>query len=119
MRTVIKELRDGDATKRLSILSDIATITSVVLVSLLAPAFSLASRTELSFSAIAAISTIVLLTVAGSSAALAVFLSIDSWLPTRSAHRVLLRVSLWCIALVVAVCAAAFVHELITNTYWT
>jgi magnesium-transporting ATPase (P-type) len=119
MRTVITDLINGDATKKLSILSDIATITSVVLVSLLAPAFSLASNTELSFSAIATISAIVLLTVAGSTAALAAFLSIDTWLSTRSNHRLLLRVSLWCIALVVAICAAAFVYELLTNTYWT
>jgi hypothetical protein len=119
MRTVINELRDGDATKRLSILSDIATITSVVLVSLLAPAFSLASRTELSFSAIAAISMIVLLAVAGSAVALAVFLSIDSWLSASSSHRALLRVALWCIALSAALLAATFIHDLITNTYWT
>lgn len=119
MRTVIKEFIDGDATKKLSILSDIATITSVVLVSLLAPAFSLASKTELSFFAIGTISVIVLLSVAGSSAALAVFLSIDTWLSTRSNHRLLLRLSLWCIALVVALCAAAVVHELLINTHWT
>ena len=119
MRTVIKELIEGNASKKLSILSDIATITSVVLVSLLAPAFSLASKTELSFFAIATISAIVLLTVAGSSAALAAFLSIDTWLSTRSNHRMLLRISLWSVALVVALFAAAFVHELLTNTYWT
>lgn len=119
MRTVIKELRDGDATKRLAILSDIATLTSIVLVSILAPAFSLASRAELSFSAIAAISTIVLLAVAGSSVLLAVFLSVDSWLSTLSDHRTLLRIALWCIALVVAVCAAVLIHELVTNTHWT
>lgn len=119
MRTVIKDFMDGDTTKRLSILSDIITITSVILVSLLAPAFSLASRTGLSFSAIATISVIVLLAVAGSSVSLAAFLSIDSWLARRNSHRALLRVALWSIALVVAVCAAAFIHDLITDTYWT
>lgn len=119
MRTVIKDIKDGDSTKRLSILSDIATITSVVLISLLVPAFSLASETKLSFSAIASISTIVLLAVAGTAVSLIVFLSVDSWLSCRKSHRFLLRVALWCVALVVAVLAAAFIHGLITNTYWT
>jgi len=119
MRSLIKDLKDGDSTKRLSILSDIATITSVVLVSLLAPALSLTSRTKLSFSAIASISTIVLLAVAGTAFLLVALLSIDSWLSGRKSHRFLLRVALWSVALAVAILVAAFIHDLITSTYWT
>ena len=119
MRTVIREFISGDATKRLSILSDLVTVTSVVLVSLLAPAISLASKTELSFSAIATISMIVLFAVALSSLALALFLSIDSWLATFSNRGALFRVALWCIALVSAIGTAALIYEIINYTHWT
>lgn len=118
MRTIIKELKDGDATKRLSILSDITTITSVILASILIPAFSLTTNTGLSFSSIAAISIIILLAVSGSSIALAIFLSIDTWLSARYSYRILLRISLWCFALVVAIFAAMFIHEILINTRW-
>lgn len=118
MRTIINELRVGDASRKLSIISDLATLTSVILVWLLVPAFSLALGTELSLSAIATVSIFVLLAVAGSAIALAVFLSIDSWLSARRAHVFLFRVALWCVALSVALVTAAFIHDLMVNTYW-
>ena len=119
MRNIIKDFKDGDATKRLSILSDLGTITSIVLVSLLIPAYSLAERTGLSFSAITAISMMAFLTVAGSLLSLAIFLSIDSWLAGQTCYRKLLRGALWSAAFAVAAFALAFLHELITSTHWT
>ncbi|MDP4537878.1 hypothetical protein Q3O60_16975 [Alkalimonas collagenimarina] len=118
MRTIVKEFIDGDSVKRLAIFSDIATITSVILASLLIPAFSLAS-TGLSFSSIASISVTVLIVVAISSILLAAFLSVDSWLAGRRRYAPLFRITLWCIATAVAILITAFIHDIMTNTYWT
>lgn len=119
MRTIIKELMDGDSVKRLAIFSDIASITSVILASLLIPAFSLASRTDLSFSSIASISVTVLGAVGVSSTLLAVFLSADSWLAGQHRYAALFRITLWCVAIMAAILMAAFIHDIMTNTYWT
>lgn len=119
MRTVINDLINGDSRDRLSILSDIATLTSFILVSLLAPAYSLKSKTDLSFSAIGQISIIVLLTVAGTAITLVVFISVDSWLSSRKSHSMLLRTAWWCVFMVIAVVAIVSIYQLVNYTHWT
>jgi len=89
MRTVINAFKQGDATKRLSIASDLVAITSIALAWILLPILTYAENTDIGFSGIAGISIVLLGTVGSSSVLLALFLSANAWIVQRNFHPIL------------------------------
>lgn len=122
MTSLLAEFRAGTRSAKLSIISDVLTVTSVVLASLLIPALTLAFKAGISIESVAAISALVLLTVALTAVCLTIFLALHAWLGRvfkRPLFVALWRLALWCFAAIAAIIASVVIYSLITTTHWS
>ena len=117
MQSIIDALKNGDAKVRLAIVADIVSILGVSLATVVGGSFAL--RGKLDVENIVGVSASALLSLAGASLVVLVFLALSSWLRRRISDNPialgLLQFSLWAVFGALFLLAALFSYEILTN----